>query len=280
MCGTAAAASAVLTVMRTSSEPARGERLHLAARCRRRRRCRYWSSTARRSGAPPPTRTRPIETCTEMRRLMVMRHGSAHSGVSWDRTFDGAMMPPPDNGLSGESPAARPERRRRNFRPETLRHRTADGGDCIPRGFWRAVDAARRPPTEGERRRWRLISQVTGQKGGSGIAMPCRRAIGPGETCGTTEPRCSTCTRSSAPASSTSAAGTCRCSTARRSTSTTPCAAPPACSTSRTCASSTCSGARVREFLQRLLANDVGQAHDSRQGALQLHAQRAGRRHR
>ena len=37
-------------------------------------------------------------------------------------------------------------------------------------------------------------------------------------------------------------------------------------------------GARVRAFLQHLLANDVGKLKRARQGALQLHAQRAGRR--
>ena len=68
--------------------------------------------------------------------------------------------------------------------------------------------------------------------------------------------------------------------TARRSRSTTPCAAPPASSTSRTCASSTCSGARARDFLRYLLANDVGAAAAARQGALQLHAQRGRRRPR
>ena len=37
-------------------------------------------------------------------------------------------------------------------------------------------------------------------------------------------------------------------------------------------------GARVREFLRQLLANDVGKLQSLRQGALQLHAERAGRR--
>jgi hypothetical protein len=41
--------------------------------------------------------------------------------------------------------------------------RTADLGRC-PRELWREVDS--RPPTEGVRRFKRLISQVTGQRGG------------------------------------------------------------------------------------------------------------------
>ena len=40
-------------------------------------------------------------------------------------------------------------------------------------------------------------------------------------------------------------------------------------------ASPTCSGARVRDFLRQLLANDVAKLKDAGQGALQLHAQRA-----
>src|SRR3977135_84097 len=60
-----------------------------------------------------------------------------------------------------------PERRRRKFRPETLRHKNGRRRNCtLPRGFWRAVDSRCSPPTEGERRLQRLISQATGQKGG------------------------------------------------------------------------------------------------------------------
>ena len=143
--------------------------------------------------------------------------------------------------------------------------RTADGGGGLnaPRGFWRAVDLKADPPTEGERRRrGRLISQVTGQKGGRrlacGGALPRFFGRWTGASVGQTDTVVRSCTRSSAPASSTSAAGTCRCSTARRSVSTTPCAAPRAFSTSRTCASVDLKGPRVRAFLADLLANDVG----------------------
>jgi hypothetical protein len=50
---------------------------------------------------------------------------------------------------------------------------TAEGDSA---GFWRVVDCAD-PPTEGERRGERLISQVTGQKGGrprvtAGASLP------------------------------------------------------------------------------------------------------------
>jgi aminomethyltransferase len=54
--------------------------------------------------------------------------------------------------------------------------RTADGG-CKPRGFWRVADPLYGSPTEGERRARprdaRLISQVTGQKGGRHLVKGC-----------------------------------------------------------------------------------------------------------
>ena len=49
ICGTAAAASSRSTVMRTISEPARASAATWRDRRHRRRRCRCWSSTARRS---------------------------------------------------------------------------------------------------------------------------------------------------------------------------------------------------------------------------------------
>ena len=63
------------------------------------------------------------------------------------------------------------DRRRRKFRPETLRPmngrlRKIKHFSC---GLWRAVDLVSGPPTEGERRLRRLISQVTGQRGGRRI---------------------------------------------------------------------------------------------------------------
>src|SRR5437879_1051406 len=55
-----------------------------------------------------------------------------------------------------------PERRRRNSARKRSGTRTADGGALeLPRGFWRAVGPRSGPPTEGERRQPRLISQVT-----------------------------------------------------------------------------------------------------------------------
>ena len=45
-----------------------------------------------------------------------------------------------------------------------------------------------------------------------------------------------------------------------------------ACSTCRTWASSILTGARVREFLRGLLANDVGRLKSPGQGAVLLHA--------
>src|SRR5207302_2044270 len=61
----------------------------------------------------------------------------------------------------------KPERRRRKFRPETLRHRNGRRRQAQPpRGFWRAVDPHCFHPPKGSGARGRLISQVAGQKGG------------------------------------------------------------------------------------------------------------------
>src|SRR4029077_19352670 len=94
-------------------------------------------------------------------------------------------------GLFGESPA-RAGTPKAQFRPETLRHMNGRRRNARrSAGFWRAVGSRSSPPTEGERRQARLISQVTGQKGGR------RRATRPGrlplfvvlETiCGKTDP--------------------------------------------------------------------------------------------
>ena len=62
------------------------------------------------------------------------------------------------------------------------------------------------------------------------------RAGAPGDDLGQTHTSYTTCTSSSAPAWSISAAGTCRSTTARRSRSTTRCAATRAYSTCHTCA--------------------------------------------
>src|SRR5437870_174880 len=84
------------------------------------------------------------------------------------------IMPGPESVCS-ERVRREPERRRRNSARKRSGTRTADGGALeLPRGFWRAVGPRSGPPTEGERRQPRLISQVTGQKGGR------RGATGPG----------------------------------------------------------------------------------------------------
>src|ERR1700694_1278529 len=123
-------------------------------------------------GAPPPTRMAPTDTCTEERRVMLM--GMRPSVV---RILPlPAIMPQPESVCS-ERVRREPERRRRKFRPETLRHRNGRRRNCtLPRGFWRAVDSRCSPPTEGERRLQRLISQVTGQKGGRRRGTTATRA--------------------------------------------------------------------------------------------------------
>ena len=67
--------------MRTSSEPARASAL-TCARWQRRPRCRCWSSTARRSGAPPPMRDVGDAHLRVLRRVMSVRSHGAHSSVN------------------------------------------------------------------------------------------------------------------------------------------------------------------------------------------------------
>ncbi len=186
-----------------------------------------------------------------------------------------------------ESPAARlPDRRRRKSRPETLRQQqrqtfsaacsrrraTASSGE-----WWRLLrDAIHR---RGAALR-RLISQVTGQRGGRShrhcehlpLLFACGCVLQPEDLWDDTHHSMS-CIAAKARASSILAAGTCRCSTPRRSRSTTPYAARRAYLTSRTCASSMSAGARTRDFLRYLLANDVAKLDAHGPGALQLHAQ-------
>src|SRR2546429_4573100 len=178
---TAAAASLVLTVIRTSSEPARAR----ALTC-----CAVPSTSAvsvfvmdcTTMGAPPPTWTEPMETWTEGRREIDMgaagspkpgefyrvvprsRAPERRSGCAWAALAGGGII----RGarfisLFGESPGCLPERRRRKFRPETLRHtngrlrnvqfRAGSGERWTPRSG---------PPTEGERRR--VVPDLSGRK--------------------------------------------------------------------------------------------------------------------
>ena len=100
------------------------------------------------------------------------------------------------NSLSGESPAARPERRRRNFRPETLRHMNGRRREVGLRGAsgerWTHPASTHR---RGAARLTRLISQVTGQKGGRRASrykrLPrcfCRDCLSGVEARGKTDP--------------------------------------------------------------------------------------------
>ena len=163
MAGTAAAASAVFTVMRTSSEPARA------------RAC-TWRVVAAMSavsvlvidcttiGAPPPTRTAPMLTCTLARRCcIVMREawsmcwGNSTVAVRERHVAKAAIIAPARNSLFGESPAlngrdaegAIPPGNAQAHERQTdgAQHRGASGERCT------ALQISRDPPTEGERRR-------------------------------------------------------------------------------------------------------------------------------
>src|SRR4029077_16953776 len=115
-------------------------------------------------GAPPPTRIAPIDTCTEERRVMLMRD-------AWAALTGAAIIRKPESVCS-ERVRRRPERRRRKFRPETLRHRNGRRRQVQPpRGFWRAVEPHCFHPPKGSGACGRLISQVTGQKGGRRLSL-------------------------------------------------------------------------------------------------------------
>src|ERR1700730_2883215 len=110
-------------------------------------------------GAPPPTRMAPMDTCTEERRVLLigMRPYVVRilPGHAWAALTGAAIIRKPESVCS-ERVRREPERRRRKFRPETLRHQNGRRRNCtLPRGFWRAVDFLS-PPTEGERRLPRL----------------------------------------------------------------------------------------------------------------------------
>src|SRR3977135_371477 len=133
-------------------------------------------------GAPPPTRTAPMDTCTEERRVMLM-------GNAWAALTGAAIIRKPESVCS-ERVRRRPERRRRKFRPETLRHRNGRRRQGQPpRGLWRGGDPNCFPPPKGSGARGRLISQVTGQKGGRRLS----RGVAPAaffvwRFCGKTDP--------------------------------------------------------------------------------------------
>src|SRR5437660_1426980 len=152
-------------------------------------------------GAPPPTRTAPMDTCTEERRVMFM-------GNAWAALTGAAIIRKPESVCS-ERVRRKPERRRRKFRPETLRHRNGRRRQAQPpRGFWRAVDPHCFHPPKGSGARGRLISQVTGQKGGRRLSRRrCACRLFRLEVLWEDRPRFSSCTRSWARASWTSAAG-------------------------------------------------------------------------
>src|SRR5439155_24560666 len=93
-------------------------------------------------GAPPPTRMAPMDTCTDERRLMLMGTCGANSTVArlGRHSLKAAIIRTPES-VCPERVRRKPERRRRKFRPETLRHRNGRRRKVQrPRGFWRAVE--------------------------------------------------------------------------------------------------------------------------------------------
>src|SRR6185312_11915451 len=85
-------------------------------------------------GAVPPTRTGPMDTCTDLRRWMEDMV-PAGERASWDRGFYMLECAHPIM-VCPERVRPPPERRRRKLRPETLRHTNGRS-----RGLWRVVDA-------------------------------------------------------------------------------------------------------------------------------------------
>src|SRR2546421_10549156 len=119
-------------------------------------------------GAPPPTRIAPMDTCTEERRLMLMGMCGANSTVATlGRHSRGVLSyASPNQSVRRESGASRNAEGANSARKRSGT-RTADGGPARFRGAsgerWiRIVSTHRRGAALTER----LISQVTGQKGG------------------------------------------------------------------------------------------------------------------
>src|SRR2546430_5547623 len=126
-------------------------------------------------GAPPPTRMAPMDTCTDERRLMLMGTCGANSTVArlGRHSLKAAIIRTPES-VCPERVRRKPERRRRKFRPETLRHRNGRRRKVQPprasgERWSRIVSTHRRGAALTER----LISQVTGQKGGRRLRRRC-----------------------------------------------------------------------------------------------------------
>src|SRR6185312_2589970 len=171
MCGTASAASAVLTVMRTSSDPA----LARDFTC-----CTVPSMSAvsvfvidcTTMGPAPPTRTGPMDTWTELRRWMDGMVCSEKGFLGPD-ILHGRMRAPHNRSVRRESG------HRRNAEGASSARKRSGTRTADRRGsgeWW----TPRRPPTEGERRRRRPISQVTGQRAAGGILCLCRSLLDSG----------------------------------------------------------------------------------------------------
>src|SRR6185312_14783955 len=100
--------------------------------------------------------------------------GMVCSRGSWDRTFYMVECMHPIIGLSGEGPATAGTPKAQAPPGNAQAHERQTAG---------ALESGGRPwlpPTEGERRRRRPISQVTGQRGGKGIRIARPFIIGSG----------------------------------------------------------------------------------------------------
>src|SRR5256885_1396925 len=111
-------------------------------------------------GAPPPTRMAPMHTCTEERRLMLM-------GV---QCYDTQAR----IGLSGESPAqaGTPKAQIPPGNAQAQERQTAEGATSAGLLESGGFDCFHPPKGSGAERE-RLISQVTGQKGGRRLRRRC-----------------------------------------------------------------------------------------------------------
>ncbi len=157
-------------------------------------------------------------------------HGTCRRRASWDRPFYMVECAHPIIGLSGESPATAGTPKAQAPPGNAQAHERQIAGALESGGRL----GGHPPKGSGAVGARSLRSQDRGRQG---HRMPAVHLLSGAPV--TRHTPLSTCTRSSAPGWSTSAAGTCRCSTARRSRSTMPSAAPPVSSTSRTCVSST-----------------------------------------
>src|SRR5438105_9000831 len=126
-------------------------------------------------GAPPPTRMAPMDTCTDERRLMLMGTCGANSTVARLGRHSRRLLSyvRPNRSVRRESGASRNAEGANSARKRSGTG-TADGGRCNLRGAsgerWSRIASTHR---RGAALTERLISQVTGQKGGRRLRRRC-----------------------------------------------------------------------------------------------------------